>query len=157
MLKHLTLAATLAATALPVWAEVYKCRNSEGRLQFQAQPCDNHPSEQVKIAPPTSNPGNYKALQRRAEQSFEQRRQERAIEESRMDAKSQRILDKRRHQRRLDELAGLGKVVVGMDEDQATRAWGHPCEVKRSGSGQKWTYCVGEYERDYLYFRDGLV
>lgn len=57
-----------------------------------------------------------------------------------------------------------GQVKLGITSNQATAAWGQPCEIKHSvGAGtitQRWAYgrsngsCAG---KPYLYFRDGLL
>ncbi|TCK05878.1 DUF4124 domain-containing protein [Marinobacterium mangrovicola] len=142
-------------------AGVYKCRNAEGRLQYQSMPCEGRESEKVRIDRAPSDPGNVEVRQNQAERGFAERRRQREAEQERLNAKSKAIIGERDRQRRFDDLVRQDRIAIGMTEDQAIKAWGRPCDINRSlnssGTREQWVYCVGEYERKYLYFDNGIL
>lgn len=160
MLKGLAII-SLMVLATSAQAEVYKCRNAEGRLQYQSIPCEGSTSERVKIDRAPSNPGNVEMRQSQSERAYEERRRERDAEQARLNAKSNAITQERDRQRHFADLIRDDRVAIGMSQDQATQAWGKPCDINRSvyssGTREQWVYCVGEYDRKYLYFDDGVL
>lgn len=54
-----------------------------------------------------------------------------------------------------------GRVLIGMTQDQVKASWGVPSDVNRTtstyGVKEQWIYNIGNVDRNYLYFDDGIL
>jgi len=158
MLKG-TVAVILLTMVGAAQAGVYKCVNDDGNTRFQSTPCNGRESEKIAITPPPSNPGTH--INNVDNDFFERERQRREGEQDRLNAKSKALSQEMGRQSRFKELIREKKVAIGMTQDQAVQSWGKPCDINRSvyssGVHEQWVYCRGEFDRQYIYFEDGIL
>jgi len=59
------------------------------------------------------------------------------------------------------ELITDKKIRLGMTDEMVRLSWGRPSDINRSvgvwGVHEQWIYRIGEYTRNYLYFRNGIL
>ena len=117
----LTLTSLVTLLPLTASAEIYRCK-IEGRSVFQDRPCEGVKSEKIQVY--TTPSAKQKA---EAQQAIERRDAE------------------RKRQERFTKLMENQTLAFGMTKDQATQAWGQPCEVREEENNREvWVYCQTE-------------
>jgi hypothetical protein len=136
MLKVLS-AVALVVFSVNAEARVYTCEVG-GKKVFQSTPCAAGDAPMELHVPKAGEPGGFDHVQYYREQN-RKLEEEKAVE---------------------DAIRGK-RVRLGMTKEQVIRSWGKPDDINRSvyrsGVTEQWVYDRGDYERQYVYFDDGVV
>lgn len=154
-MNRIVFSLALMSVVLPASAEIYKCKIND-RVVYQSTPCHQSDSEKVDIYVPSVPDNSFKPGDVADDDYKEERRQRWAEEQKRLNERSIAIREERQRQERFKKMIWHHEVGLGMTKKQVTRSWGDPCDINRSvyasGVQEQWVYCVGTYERKYLYF-----
>lgn len=116
MKKIMILCCLLVSTS--AMAQVYKCKDDKGKLEYQASPCATKSEEKLRLFNESHPDDAQEAALSAAERS------------------------------RFNELVSQGKVAIGMTKRMVLKSWGQPNKINISigsyGRSEQWVY-ANEY------------
>lgn len=140
-------------------AEIYKCTGQDGKINLTDKPCAAGQGAERVVIPPAPETPYQKLMRESAEKKVEHEKEMADIR-----ARAEKFRSET-SSRNWDRKARKG-LAIGMTSAQvvATPAWGSPYDTNvtetAAGRSEQWIYRVdidNEYERMYLYFRNGVL
>lgn len=135
----------LLAVALPLSADIYKCRSDDG-VRFADEPCGENA---VRVEAEAALIGGDLSTDRVRDQVMVESRESR---ESSASVSCPHI-----QSTRLNTLTIRNQIVSGMTREQVRRSWRAPDSISSGPDGTQWAYHWSDGDSDYVYFENGCV